>query len=493
MTGHRWRSWRTPVATVTTLAVLAVLAAVLVPLVRRPGESAVTEHSQIVIASGYDISAGGGQPGIRQELVDRWNERGRRDAARRRGVPDYPRAEIRVLSPVADYQYGQMIAGAQTGGGEYDILNLDVPWIAEFARNGYLRAVDEDRERALRDRYPPSVLEAGRVDGRLYAVPFNTDVGLLYHRTDLLRRYREPVPRSWRELFELCDRLEARGAFSGGPVRACYAGQFADYEGLTVNALELAWGVDGRLAGEEGEPVDVGRAVSGLRRLADRAGPGRGFLLPDGREHREQESLEAFAAGRVMFLRHWPYAYGVLDPAKALTCRESDPAYRSGSAPPPTGAGRPEPPRRTVDFDVAPLPGSEAQAAASQDRPAGQGVLGGQSLAVSADSTLPADALDALIEFLTSEENQAFLFRMSGLPAAVSAVYEDASVLQSCKVAPVIGRALAVARARPRTRYYPRFSETLRAHVLPALSGAALDDAALAADLRDALRGRTRR
>jgi multiple sugar transport system substrate-binding protein len=105
-----------------------------------------------------------------------------------------------------------------------------------------------------------------------------------------------------------------------------------------------------------------------------------------------------------------------------------------------------------VQFGVAPLP-------------AGSGVLGGQNLAVSADSTRPR-AAQALIEFLTGERSQQILFERGGLPATRAVVYSDQAVQDRYhQYVGILEQALTAAELRPTQPHYARFSEVFRAAV----------------------------
>jgi multiple sugar transport system substrate-binding protein len=98
-----------------------------------------------------------------------------------------------------------------------------------------------------------------------------------------------------------------------------------------------------------------------------------------------------------------------------------------------------------VRFGVAPLP-------------AGSGVLGGQNLAVSADTARPR-AARALVEFLTSDRSQQILFERGGLPATRKVVYSDQAVRErypSPYVA-TLEQALEGAELRPAQPHYARF------------------------------------
>jgi trehalose/maltose transport system substrate-binding protein len=85
----------------------------------------------------------------------------------------------------------------------------------------------------------PSVLASYIVNGRLVAIPYSVDIGVLFYRKDLLQEYGyTKPPETWDELEKMAARIQ-RGE------RAKGQGNFWGYvwpgvagEGLTCNALE---------------------------------------------------------------------------------------------------------------------------------------------------------------------------------------------------------------------------------------------------------------
>ena len=74
----------------------------------------------------------------------------------------------------------------QAGGGDIDLIIGDVIWPAQFAVNGWI----SDLSNKFKDSgaFLPGPIQAATYDGKLYAVPWYTDAGLLYYRKDLLEK-----------------------------------------------------------------------------------------------------------------------------------------------------------------------------------------------------------------------------------------------------------------------------------------------------------------
>jgi len=402
------------------------------------------EDGEIVLLSGEDDSAGD----QRQALIQEWNAL----------HPEHP-ARIEEVNSIADAERSEMLARADGDGGDVDVLNLDVAWLPEFAEAGLVREFPDDA--VDRDAFLERPLASCEYDGRLWALPFNTDAALLYRRSDLVKR----VPTTWEDM-----RAEAAGVLGGDPKpgtvpEAGVVTQLEDYEGLTVNALEAVWSTGGEIVDDDGEVrVDSRAAGEGLRRLVEgvRAGTGSEgtrpdgtawpMILPDSLVYSEQSSTAAFRDGRALFLRNWPVAYRTL----------ADPG-ESGA--------------KQVSFAVSPLPWPS--------------VLGGQNLAIAERSEHPR-AARALIEFLTDSRSQQILFERGGFAATRRVVYTDAAVRDRYPYADELHAAVEGARLRPRTPHYALFSEVLREAVHAMLVTGDRPPPDLADDLRAALRGQRR-
>jgi multiple sugar transport system substrate-binding protein len=332
-----------------------------------------------------------------------------------------------------------MLARAQAGGGGMDVYNLDVTWTAEFAAAGHLQSLDESRVRT--GDFLPGPLSTCRYDDRLWALPFNTDVGLLYYNPELLTKVgRTEAPAEWGRLVD--DAVEIVGVSNGAT--AGYVGQFADYEGLTVTALEMVWGAEGVVVDDYGAVLPDSRDVAAVRAAFGRLKT----VAPTLSATNEATSIEEFRNGRALYMRNWPVA--------DRTLRDAD-----------LGP--------VIPFGVAPLPSLAA-------------ALGGQNLAVSATTDMPK-AARALVEFLTDARSQQQLFQRGGLPATRRVVYTDPAVRSDFTT--TLLDALEGARTRPVVKHYSTFSRAFRAEVDAYVRrGQPIRDEDIRARLEAALQGR---
>ncbi|HEY3258408.1 MAG TPA: ABC transporter substrate-binding protein [Gemmatimonadaceae bacterium] len=321
--------------------------------------------------------------------------------------------------------------------GNPDILQLDVIWTPEFAAAGWVLPLQRFGP-ATADFFPATI-EANTWAGKLYALPWFADVGLLYRRTDL-------VPGEPKNLSELV--AEARTAMSRprGP-RYGIVWQGARYEGLITTFVEYLGAFGGRILDEHGQVV-VNRpeAVKALRFMRDEL-YGTHVAPLDVLTWHEEEARYAFQNGNAVFMRNWPYAYEPM----------SDKANS----------------RVAGKYSVSPMPaagGGIGHSTAS---------LGGGQLAINAYSE-SADAAYRLIEYLTAPEQMLERAQAVGQYPTRPTLYDDAR-LRSALAIPLdqARRAIESATPRPVTPIYTELSEILQIELHRALVRQAEPEAAL--------------
>ena len=312
--------------------------------------------------------------------------------------------------------------------GNPSILQLDVVWTPEFAAAGWVLPLDGYSPG--KTDFFPATITANTWAGKLYALPWFADVGLLYRRTDL-------VPREPGTLEEVVSEARTAMARRGGP-RYGIVLQAARYEGLITGFVEYLGAFGGRIIDDRGEVV-VNRpeAVRALEFMRDELYGSKVAPL-DALTWHEEEARFAFQNGNAVFMRNWPY------PVAAM----SDTAQSKV-------AGK---------FAVSPIP-------ASGNAPGGHSTaaLGGAQLAINAYTEFP-DAAYKLIAYLTAPEQMLERARAVGQYPTRPALYEDAR-LKGALAIPLDNarRAIESATPRPVTPIYTELSEILQIELHRAL------------------------
>ncbi|MFL5452526.1 MAG: extracellular solute-binding protein, partial [Myxococcales bacterium] len=197
-----------------------------------------------------------------------------------------------TLPNASDVAREMFLTALEGGADDFDVFAIDVVWAPEFARAGWLAdltgAFPPSR---LRAEYLASTVEAVTLDGRIHAVPWFLDVGLLYYRTDLVPR----APKTYAEMQSF-----ARAALARDPALAGYLWLGRQYEGLNCNVFEVIWGHGGDLLRGGRIALDTEAARAGLAFLRDAIASG---LSPRSVvASAEEETRRAFQDGRAVFL-----------------------------------------------------------------------------------------------------------------------------------------------------------------------------------------------
>src|SRR5262245_8102631 len=97
------------------------------------------------------------------------------------------RVKTEALGSASDEQHqffvinleGSLSRGRGPG---FDLMMLDVIWVPEFARACWLLDLTPSLAPGELDAHFPAAAEAARWDGRVWALPWNFNVGVLYYR-----------------------------------------------------------------------------------------------------------------------------------------------------------------------------------------------------------------------------------------------------------------------------------------------------------------------
>ncbi|TLM82156.1 ABC transporter substrate-binding protein [Pseudarthrobacter sp. NamE2] len=344
-------------------------------------------------------------------LIEKWNAE----------HPD-EKVTFKEQTDQADQQHDDLVQRFQAKSTDYDVVSVDVVWTAEFAAKGWLQPL-KDKMAIDTNGMLEAPVESASYKGTLYAAPKDSDGGILYYRKDLVP---EP-PKTWDEMMEMCSIAKENNI-------GCYAGQFKQYEGLTVNASEAINSAGGSVLDDEGKPsLNTPEAEEGLNNLVEAFANGN--IPAEAITYQEEESRRAFQEGKLLFHRNWPYIYSLISTEGSSQVKDK--------------------------FGMAPLPGKDGPGASS---------LGGHSAAISVYSKNKATALD-FIKFLTSEEQQKFFANQASLAPVLSSLYEDQELVSKLPYLTVLQESIANAVPRPVTPFYPAVTQAIQENSYAALKG----------------------
>ena len=193
--------------------------------------------------------------------------------------------------------------------GTIDIIDSDVTWPAIFVKEKWIEPLDKYFSQEELKAHFESSIEAARVNGKLYGIPYRYDSGLIFYRKDLLDKYGFKAPESFDELLAISKTITANEPNLSG-----YAGSWKNFEGLTCNYIEMLWASGGDVnVGEDGKlTFDQKEGYNALKNMTDmlykhKIAPieATGFSSGDLRK--------LFAEGNLLFMRDWPAGWAVVN------------------------------------------------------------------------------------------------------------------------------------------------------------------------------------
>jgi len=163
---------------------ILLLSLVVTLIVGLPILSRAEEKIKITIATGA--------VGLEKELPDQ---------ALAMYMKDHPNIEAKSIDTPdsATDRLGLYLQFFQAKSPEVDVFQIDVIWPGDLAE--HLIDMNQYGAAEVAKEHFPAIVQNNTVKGKLVGLPWFTDAGLMYYRTDLLEKYgyKEP-PKTWDEL-----------------------------------------------------------------------------------------------------------------------------------------------------------------------------------------------------------------------------------------------------------------------------------------------------
>ncbi len=188
---------------------------------------------------------------------------------------------------------------------DIDVAQIDVIWPGIMAPHAV------DLSDVLQEGHFQRIVDNNTLNETVVGIPWFTDAGLLYSRTDLLEEYGfEGPPETWDQLEEYAMTI-MEGEIADTPEFTGFVWQGAAYEGLTCNALEWQVSHDGGqiIDPDSGEvTVNNENAIAAFERAAGWVG---GISPSAVTGYMEEDGRTVWQGGASAFMRNWPYAYAL--------------------------------------------------------------------------------------------------------------------------------------------------------------------------------------
>lgn len=313
--------------------------------------------------------------------------------------------------------FRQMFAAKSS---DLDVINVDVVWPGMIKDHlldlkPYSKGVEKE--------HFPSIVANNTADGKLIAMPWFTDAGLLYYRKDLLEKHGEKAPTTWEELAATAKKIQDAERKAGNADMQGFVFQAKAYEGLTCGAVEWLWSYGGgNIVDDKGNiTVNNPKAAKALNTAASWIGT----IAPTGvLNYGEEDARGVFQSGNAVFMRNWPYAWSL-------------------------GNGKDSKIAGKIGVSALPKGGADGKNAAT---------LGGWQLAVSKYSKHPKEAAD-LVMYMTSKEIQKERAIKGSYNPTIPSLYQDKDVLAAAPFFGDLYNVFTSAVPRPATATGLKYNE----------------------------------
>ncbi len=334
-----------------------------------------------------------------------------------------------TLPSSTDEQHQFYVINLEGRSADFDVYALDVVWVQEFARAGWLRDLSHILPSKKRSDVFQGPMEAAIYDEMVYAVPWYIDAGVLYYRKDLLEKYGFSPPKTWYDLVRIASEV-----IKEEPDIYGFIWQGKQYEGLVCDVLEYIHSNGGAIIRDGQVVIESEENVEALRFMRDlifryRVTPVLVTTMI------EEPTRHIFGKGKAVFMRNWPYAWNIF---------EADDSPVKGK----------------VGVSILPkFPGHQSSP-----------TLGGWHLGVNAYSKHPEEA-ERFIGFLTSYDAQKTLSLTVGYKPTLKSLYQDPGLNQAQPFTTSLYDAFQHAKPRPITPYYMMISQVIQPEFSAIISG----------------------
>lgn len=322
----------------------------------------------------------------------------------------------------------KILTSAASGG--YDVVAIDAPWTAKFAKAGIVKEVTDKLSAEDRKDIFDGALSAVEYQGKLYGMPWLNDTKFLFYNKEMLEKAGITAPpKTWDELLNQAKVLKEKKI-----VEYPIVWSWKQAEALVCDYTSISESFGGKMIGQDGKPTlndeqnkkSLDFMVASLK---------DGISNPKSIEFLEEDVRGTFSSGKAAFALNWTYMYNMANDPK-----ESHVAGKVG---------------------IAPSPGTQAVESAS--------VNGGMGLAITKGSK-HEDAAWKYIQFLSSKEIQK-KYAKNALPFWKS-LYDDKDVVATnpevVKVSKIQYDHLV---NRPQVPWYGELSTELQVSIQKALLG----------------------
>ncbi|MGI8428226.1 MAG: ABC transporter substrate-binding protein [Solirubrobacteraceae bacterium] len=208
--------------------------------------------------------------------------------------------KINFLSTSSDQQRVSLVRRLAANDPSIDILAMDVDWTAEFATANWIQPVPASLAAQVRGQDLPGPVKTATWQGKIWAVPINSNTQLLWYHKDLVQQFGGP-PKTWDQMIDDAAKLAKQG-------KPHYIEeQGAQYEGLTVWFNSMVNSAGGEIISPDnkvviGQPAKTAASIMQRLATAPAADPSLNVT-------QEGQADTAFDLGTAAFEINYPFVW----------------------------------------------------------------------------------------------------------------------------------------------------------------------------------------
>jgi multiple sugar transport system substrate-binding protein len=338
-----------------------------------------------------------------------------------------PNIEIKTTFVPYESLEQKILTGAPTGG--YDLVAIDAPWTAKFAKAGIVKEVTEKLSATDRQDIFDGALDAVSFQDKLYGLPWLNDTKFLFYNKELLKQagFDHP-PATWEELEQQAIAMKKQGL-----VEYPLVWSWKQSEALVCDFTSLSAVFGGGMI-KNGKPslTDEGnkKAMNFMLQTLK-----EGITNPNSTEFLEEDVRGVFSSGKAAFALNWTYMN--------------------------SSANDPEQSKVAGKVGITPSPGHGDVVSAS--------VNGGMGLSLTSGTKNP-DETWKYLEYLSSKEVQK-KYAKSALPIWKSLYKEQEVISTNPDVVTASKVQYDYLTNRPQVPWYGSFSNELQVGIQQVLMG----------------------
>jgi multiple sugar transport system substrate-binding protein len=330
---------------------------------------------------------------------------------------------IKIKATFAPYEALEQKVQTSAKSGGYDVVVVDAPWTAKFAKAGFVKDVSDKLKSEEEADIFTGAIDSVSYEGKLYGMPWLNDTKFLFYNKEILKKAGiQNPPTNFEELKEQAKIIQDKKLV---PYPMVWS--WSQAEALVCDFTAITSSFGGEMIDDNGKPtLNDPKNVYALTFMTETLNDK--LTDPKSTEYLEEDVRGVFSSGKSAFALNWTYMYSMANDEK-----ESSIAGKVG---------------------IAPIPMS---------------VNGGMGLSVTSGSKHSDEAWE-YIQYLSSKEVQKN-YAKNALPIWKS-LYEEQQVIDTNPEVVVASKIqYEQLENRPRVPWYGELSTEIQVEVQKSLLG----------------------